>query len=171
MGAPPLAPPYAVDREALRRKLDNACVTPLTLLVAPAGAGKSVLLAQWAATHPELSFVWLEVVEDDDDPVRFSQRLLRGIGAINSDFADLSGPDLAAWRRARYAAAGSSRGPNGRPAARWSSFLTTSTTFQMPHLSPIWVASSTFFHPMFIWCCPAEPISQLPGAVTDWTRN
>ncbi len=89
MPAPPIAPSYAVDREALRRRLDEALVQPLTLIVAPAGAGKSVLLMQWAASHPELDFVWLEVVEDDDDPVRFSQRLLGGFAAIKPDFADL----------------------------------------------------------------------------------
>ena len=90
MPAPPAAPSYAVDRAALRRQLDDALVHALTLIVAPAGAGKSVLLAEWAVTHPELDFVWLEVVEDDDDPVRFSQRLLQGFGAINPDFADLT---------------------------------------------------------------------------------
>jgi LuxR family maltose regulon positive regulatory protein len=90
MPAPPIAPSYAVDREILRRRLDEALVQPLTLLVAPAGSGKSVLLMQWAASHPELDFVWLEVAEDDDDPVHFSQRLLGGFGAINGDFSDLS---------------------------------------------------------------------------------
>ena len=90
MPAPPVAPSYAVDRAPLKQQLDEALVRPLTLIVAPAGAGKSVLLAQWATSHPELEFVWLEVVEDDDDPVRFSQRLLRGLGAISPDFADLT---------------------------------------------------------------------------------
>ena len=41
-------------------------------------------------THPELDFVWLEVGVDDNDPVRFSQRLLREFAAINPDFADLT---------------------------------------------------------------------------------
>ena len=90
MAALPLAPSHAVDREALRRQLDEGLLHPLTLLVAPAGAGKSVLLAQWATSHPELDFVWVDVVEDDDDPVRFSQRLLKGFDAINPDFADLA---------------------------------------------------------------------------------
>jgi LuxR family transcriptional regulator, maltose regulon positive regulatory protein len=83
------APAHAVDRPQLRRQLDKALARPLSLVVAPAGAGKTVLLAQWVATHPELDFVWLEVVLDDNDPVRFSQRLLRGFTAINPDFADL----------------------------------------------------------------------------------
>jgi LuxR family maltose regulon positive regulatory protein len=90
MAASPIAPSYAVDREALRRQLDEALVHPLTLIVAPAGAGKSVLLAQWATTHPELNFVWVDVVEDDDDPVRFSQRLLQRLAGIDPDFADLT---------------------------------------------------------------------------------
>lgn len=90
MPGPPVAPAYAVDRAALRRQLDEALTRPLTLIVAPAGAGKSVLLAQWATTHPELHFVWMEVVEDDNDPVRFSQRLLQELAGIDPDFADLS---------------------------------------------------------------------------------
>ena len=86
----PVAPAHAVDRSELRRRLDEALVRSLTLIVAPAGAGKSVLLAQWAASHPELAFVWLEVGVDDDDPVKFSQRLLAGFADINPDFADLT---------------------------------------------------------------------------------
>jgi LuxR family transcriptional regulator, maltose regulon positive regulatory protein len=86
------APAHAVDRPALRRQLDDALAHShsLTLIVAPAGAGKTVLLSQWAATHPELDFVWLDVGVDDDDPVRFSQRLIRGFTAIDPNFADLT---------------------------------------------------------------------------------
>jgi len=69
--------------------LDKALTSQLTLIVAPAGAGKSVLLAQWMNTHSELEFVWLDVAADDDDPVRFSQRLLREFSKINRDFKDL----------------------------------------------------------------------------------
>ncbi len=81
---------HEVDRPALRRQLDKALANPLTLIVAPAGSGKTVLLGQWAATHPELDFVWMEVGVDDNDPVRFSQRLLREFTAVNPDFADLT---------------------------------------------------------------------------------
>ena len=90
MVAPPVVPAYAVDRALLRHQLDKALTRPLTLIVAPAGAGKTVLLAQWANTHPELDFVWVDVAADDDDPVRFSQRLLRGLAAVNPDVADLA---------------------------------------------------------------------------------
>ena len=49
-----------------------------------------MLLAQWAAAHPELDFVWVELGIDDDDPVRFSQRLLQGFTQLDPDFGDLS---------------------------------------------------------------------------------
>ena len=87
-------PGHAVDRPALRHRLDQALSQPLALIVAPAGAGKSVLLAQWAASRPDLHFVWLHVDPRDDDPVHFSQRLLQGLSAIRPDFADL-GPLVA----------------------------------------------------------------------------
>ena len=82
-------PAHAVDRPALRRQLDEALVRPLTLIVAPAGAGKSVLLAQWAATHPDLDFVWMDLTPSDDDPVRFSQRLLDALIAVSPDAGEL----------------------------------------------------------------------------------
>ncbi len=91
-GAVPSA--IAVDRPVLRHRLDGALSQPLAIIVAPAGAGKSVLLAQWAASRPDLRFVWLQIDPLDDDPVHFSQRLLRGFAAIRAEFADL-GPLVA----------------------------------------------------------------------------
>ena len=87
--AVPAAPAHAVDRPGPRRRLDRALSYPVTLIVAPAGAGKSVLLAQWANAHPDLDFVWLEIRDKDNDPARFSQRLLRRLGEISPDFSDL----------------------------------------------------------------------------------
>jgi LuxR family transcriptional regulator, maltose regulon positive regulatory protein len=86
----PSQPAHAVDRPALRRKLDAVVDHSVTLIVAPAGAGKSVLLAQWAGTHPELQFVWLELLPSDDDPVRFRRRLLHGLAEVDPAFIDLS---------------------------------------------------------------------------------
>ncbi len=90
MTSTPSTPAHVVDRPGLRSKLDGSLSHPLTLVVAPAGGGKSVLLAQWIAGHPELDFVCLEITAADDDPVRFSRRLLGGLSAINPDFADLA---------------------------------------------------------------------------------
>lgn len=46
-----------------------------------------MLLAQWAAGHVDLHVVWIQVEPIDDDPVHFSRRLLRGLGAIVPEFA------------------------------------------------------------------------------------
>jgi len=69
--------------------MDEALEQPLTLIVAPAGSGKSVLLAQWAEAHPDLAVVWLPLTSADDDPVRFSRRLLAGLAGLNAEAADL----------------------------------------------------------------------------------
>jgi LuxR family transcriptional regulator, maltose regulon positive regulatory protein len=81
---------HVVDRPSLRERLDQVVEHPLALVVAPAGSGKSVLLSQWSGTHPELHFVWLEIVPSDDDPVRFSGRLLSGLAEIDPALADLA---------------------------------------------------------------------------------
>ena len=90
MAMTPVVPSYAVDRPLLRRRLDQGLTRPLTLVVAPAGSGKSVLLSQWAATRPDLAFVWLQLEPADDDASRFAQRLLRGLAVINPAFAELA---------------------------------------------------------------------------------
>ncbi|MCU1476446.1 MAG: hypothetical protein JWQ64_1139 [Subtercola sp.] len=79
-----------VDRPALRRRLDRAFQLPVTLMVAQAGAGKSVLLAQWMAGHPEKRFVRVDVRRTDDDVIRFGRRLLEGLAEIDPAFDDLS---------------------------------------------------------------------------------
>jgi LuxR family transcriptional regulator, maltose regulon positive regulatory protein len=86
----PSQPAHVVDRPALRQKLDAVVDHDIALIVAPAGAGKSVLLAQWAETRPELQFVWIEIVTSDDDPVRFGRRLLRGLAEVDRRFDDVS---------------------------------------------------------------------------------
>jgi LuxR family transcriptional regulator, maltose regulon positive regulatory protein len=86
----PSHPAHVVDRPTLRRRLDAVVDHRIALVVAPAGAGKTVLLTQWAGTHPELQFVWLEIVPSDDDPVRFRRRLLNGLAEIDPAFVDVS---------------------------------------------------------------------------------
>jgi LuxR family maltose regulon positive regulatory protein len=70
-------PPHAVDRPALRARLDAGLGSPLSLVVAPAGAGKTVLLSQWRRAHPELPFAWLDVTPVDGDAIAFARRLVR----------------------------------------------------------------------------------------------
>lgn len=72
-------PPHTVDRPELLRRLDGGLVGPVTLLVAPAGSGKTVLLTQWALSRPDLEFVLIDVEPADDDPQRIVRRMLRGL--------------------------------------------------------------------------------------------
>src|SRR5688500_5599244 len=85
-----LAPEYLVDRPALMRRMTAALSLPLTLVVAQAGAGKTVLLSQWAAEHPEVRFVWVDVEFADNDPVRFARRLLTELGALRPQVTQLT---------------------------------------------------------------------------------
>jgi LuxR family maltose regulon positive regulatory protein len=69
--APPWTRPTAVPRPRLLERLDRPA-TPLTVVVAPAGWGKTTLLAQWVAREAERTAIaWLTLDETDNDPVRF----------------------------------------------------------------------------------------------------
>lgn len=79
-------PPHAVDRPALRLQLDAGITAPLTLIVAPAGAGKTVLLSQWALARPDIPVAWFDISSADDAPVAFAERLVGGIAAVVPGF-------------------------------------------------------------------------------------
>lgn len=87
-------PPHAVDRPPLIARLDAGLPGPVTLLVAPAGSGKTVLLAQWAAARPDLAFVWIDVEPADDDPQRIVRRILRGIRGSSRSTTDTDTPPV-----------------------------------------------------------------------------
>ncbi len=90
----PSAPAHAVDRPLLRERLDGALDAPLTLVVAPAGSGKTVLLSQWAASRTDLRFVWVGLEPADDDPIRFARKLLGRLTTLDPAVIEL-GPLLA----------------------------------------------------------------------------
>lgn len=89
MPVPRSAPPHAVDRPDLRARLDVGMDGPLTLLVAPAGSGKSVLLTQWVATKRDVAVAWVEFTAADDDPVHFARRLVAELRSLGPAFAEL----------------------------------------------------------------------------------
>jgi ATP/maltotriose-dependent transcriptional regulator MalT len=68
--APPRLPNALVERERLLSALDRALATPLTLLCAPAGFGKTTLLSAWASRH-QAQIAWLSLEELDTSPTRF----------------------------------------------------------------------------------------------------
>lgn len=67
----PPARPGAVRRPHLERRL-RAGGTPLTVVVAPAGWGKTSLLSSWATDPgPQVRVAWVSLDEGDDESIRF----------------------------------------------------------------------------------------------------
>ncbi len=84
----PRLPGTLVRRERLLSALDEALVTPLTLLSAPAGFGKTTLLADWVRRQ-KTQVAWLSLDELDSSPSRFWVALiaaLRRCPVLASDF-------------------------------------------------------------------------------------
>ncbi len=64
--------PGLVNRPRLIERLDAALNNPFTLVSAPAGFGKTTVLAQWiAGIKARLPVAWVSLDEGDNDPVRF----------------------------------------------------------------------------------------------------
>jgi LuxR family maltose regulon positive regulatory protein len=64
-------PATLVTRSALHNRLTTGAGQRLTLVAGSAGAGKSVLLSNWAAARPAGLTFWLSCDAADADPVRF----------------------------------------------------------------------------------------------------
>ncbi|HEX6479731.1 MAG TPA: AAA family ATPase, partial [Ktedonobacteraceae bacterium] len=87
---PPRLPTTLVERKPLLSALNGALATPLTLLSAPAGFGKTTLLATWVRRH-EAQVAWLSLEERDTSPTRFWVALiaaLRRCGGCAPDFGE-----------------------------------------------------------------------------------
>jgi LuxR family transcriptional regulator, maltose regulon positive regulatory protein len=76
---PPPLPAALVERPALLHQLESGLDGPLTLLVAPAGYGKTTLLAAWYQRDPAPPAVWLTLDARDDEPARFCAMLLAAL--------------------------------------------------------------------------------------------
>ncbi len=89
-----------VSRTALVNRLRAAGAFPVVLVVAPAGYGKTTLLAQWAAKDTR-SFAWLSVDERDNDPVVLMRHLVAAfdrIEPVDPGIAEvLATPGISVW--------------------------------------------------------------------------
>jgi LuxR family maltose regulon positive regulatory protein len=86
--SPPRLPNSLVERDRLLAELDGALSTPLTLLSASAGWGKTTLLSGWVSLHPQ-QVAWLSLDSLDNEPFRFWAAViaalrtrLSGVGAL-----------------------------------------------------------------------------------------
>ncbi|MGB5585863.1 MAG: response regulator, partial [Gammaproteobacteria bacterium] len=76
----PAIPPDLVPRTRLLERLEAGRIQPLTLVVAPAGYGKSVLISSWLA-HCDWPAAWISLDRDDNDLRQF---LLYFVAAVQS---------------------------------------------------------------------------------------
>jgi len=95
--APPRLREQLVRREALLERLRQGRGSALTLVCAPAGYGKTTLLAQWeAADHDRTPFAWVSLDESDSDPVRLWSHLIVALWKVHGAVGEQSLPALAA---------------------------------------------------------------------------
>lgn len=93
--APPIIRDSLVTRTRLYQRLDDGLQNPngfqrkLTLVAAPAGYGKTTLVAGWLAASGQ-PFAWLSLDAADNDPNRFLAYLVKAVSQVV--------PGLAAWQ-------------------------------------------------------------------------
>jgi len=73
-----------VARPRLRERLDRGAESKLTLISAPAGFGKTTLLAEWLAAAPagERSTAWLSLDPGDNQPASFWTYLIAALQTV-----------------------------------------------------------------------------------------
>ncbi len=74
----------ALGRDRLVERLDGAPRRPLTLISAPAGFGKTSLVAEWLH-QADIPACWLTLDREDDDPVRFWTYVVEALRTLAPD--------------------------------------------------------------------------------------
>ena len=78
----PLPRANLVRRPQLAERLTQGVMGPLTLVSAPAGFGKTTLLAQWLA-ESGMPAAWLSLEPGDNEPVRFLSYLIAALQTLD----------------------------------------------------------------------------------------
>ena len=98
LAAPPIRPGTVAKTDVIERL--SASPAPLATVVAPAGYGKTTLLARWAEADSR-DFAWVALDGRDDDPVVFLRSIVAAIDRVEpvpaEVFDALSGPGGANW--------------------------------------------------------------------------
>ena len=89
----PELPPDLVHRTELLRQLDSAA--DVALVSAPAGYGKTLLVAEWARASTEVDTAWVRLDQDDNDQRRLWSAVLASVARARTRSAD--GPLLAGF--------------------------------------------------------------------------
>src|SRR5262245_35510497 len=78
----PSSPPLVV-RESLIDALSEGLSYPLTLVYGPAGSGKTMLVAPWAASERgQRPVAWLSLEAADNDPARFWMYVIEALRSM-----------------------------------------------------------------------------------------
>ncbi|WP_345602469.1 LuxR C-terminal-related transcriptional regulator [Pseudonocardia adelaidensis] len=80
----PALPPEFVVRAALRGELDGGATADVALVCAPAGYGKTLLLADWARSSTAADTAWVSLDRDDNDPERLWASIVAALAACPS---------------------------------------------------------------------------------------
>src|SRR5215211_8684610 len=81
--------PEQVPRPRLLEMLEEGLDGRVTLLSAPAGYGKTILLSQWLRSREaDGAFAWVSLDDQDDDPIRLWRHIVEslGRGALGEEF-------------------------------------------------------------------------------------
>ncbi|MFL1493813.1 LuxR C-terminal-related transcriptional regulator [Pseudomonas antarctica] len=93
--APPLTLLTSLPRQALLASFHARLGTPLALVIAPAGFGKTTLLMQWRqallARETQATIAWLSLEAADGDPHRFLSYLILTLDHAGLDLGHLAG--------------------------------------------------------------------------------
>ena len=83
--APPIRPEH-ISRPNLMAQLDNGLHRKLTLISAPAGFGKTMLVSEWVnrlqSKSTDSKIVWISLDEQENDPARFLSYLVVALHRI-----------------------------------------------------------------------------------------
>ncbi|MBO0817832.1 MAG: hypothetical protein J2P30_22095, partial [Actinobacteria bacterium] len=85
--------PGFVPRPRLMQALGEGLARPLSLVCAPAGFGKTALLANWAPTGNR-PVAWLSLDAGDNDPARFWRHAVAAVDRARPGIAERIGPLL-----------------------------------------------------------------------------
>ena len=89
----PRPQPGFVPRPRLAAALDEGLARRLVLVCAPAGFGKTVLLAHWARSGSR-PVAWLSVDAADNDPARFWRHVVAALERVRPGISERAGPLL-----------------------------------------------------------------------------
>jgi LuxR family transcriptional regulator, maltose regulon positive regulatory protein len=99
----PALPEGTVSRVGLVNRLRTTTTVPIVLIAAPAGYGKTTLLAQWAA-RDDRSAAWVTLDDRDNDPLVLVRHLAVALGGVRpvpqSLLEALGTPGASVWTRA-----------------------------------------------------------------------